>query len=135
MSAANLLPRLCVAASTLWFSSPTLADAIAVQCTVDSYSSSYAPRPDSFVIMVDTDARTVATYYGSVPMKITRKVIRGAARVEDGWQSNVEIDRNTGKFEAGTDKVDGRKHSYAMVKGKCILPAELQGPRYGAPAL
>ena len=116
------------------FSAPALADVAAVQCTVDSYTSSYAPRPDSFIILVDTDARTVTTYYGAVPLKITRKRILGAGPVEDGWQSNVEIDRNTGKFEAGTDKVEGRKHSFAVLKGMCILPPDLQGPRYRAPA-
>lgn len=133
MSAATSITGLC-ATVALCFSNAALADAIAVQCTIDSYSSSYAPRPDSFVIMVDADARTVTTYYGAVSLKITRKRILGAGPVEDGWQSNVEIDRNTGKFEASTDKVDGRKHLYVVLKGVCILPASLQGPKYTAPA-
>lgn len=110
------------------------AEAVAVQCIIDQYSSSFAPRPDSFTVLVDVEGRTVTTYYGQMPLKVTHKELLGAGPVSDGWQSNVVINRNTGKFDAGTDKIDGRKHSYTVLKGLCILPPVLQGPKYKAPA-
>lgn len=109
------------------------ADLIAVQCTIDSYRSSYAPRPDSFTIQVDLDARTITTYYGTLPLKQTRGMLRGVGAVAGGWQSSVVINRNTGRLEAGTDKVEGRKYSYVDLKGVCILPPELQGAGYRSP--
>lgn len=110
------------------------ADVIAVQCTIDQYKSSFAPRPGLFTVMVDLQMRTMVTYYGEMPLKMTRRELHGAATVADGWQINVAIDRNTGKFVAGTDKIDGRKYSYTVLKGLCILPQALQGSKYKSPA-
>jgi hypothetical protein len=110
-----------------------MAEPIPVQCTIDTYSSSFAPRPDSFTVLVDTQARTVSTYYGQMSLKVTRRQLLGGGPVSDGWQSNVVIDRNTGRLDAGTDKVEGRKHFYTVLKGVCILPQGLQGPKYKAP--
>ncbi len=87
---------------------------------------------DTFTILVDTDSRTVTTYYGAMQLRMTRKELLGASPVEDGWHSSVTIDRNTGKLAAGTDKVDGRKYSHTELKGMCILPQALQGPKYKA---
>jgi hypothetical protein len=123
-----------LALAGLSFSAAASADAIAVQCTISQYSSSFAPRPDTFTILVDTDARTVATYYGTMQLRITRKELLGTSAVSDGWHSNVTIDRNTGKFAAGTDKIDGRKYSHTELRGLCILPEGLQGSKYRAPA-
>jgi hypothetical protein len=120
--------------AALSFSSLASADAVAVPCTIDQFASSFAPRPDSFTILVDMEARTIATYYGQFSLKIKAKELRGAGPASDGWISNVVIDRNTGKFDAGTDKVNGRKHSYTVLKGMCILPLALQGPKYKAPS-
>jgi hypothetical protein len=127
------ITQLCAMAA-LCFSAAASADVVAVQCTIDEYRSSFAPRPDSFTILVDTEARTVSTYYGQMPLKMTRKQLVGGGPVSDGWRSNVVIDRNTGRLSAGTDKVDGRKHSYTDLRGTCILPPALQGPKYQAPA-
>ncbi len=110
-----------------------LAALLAVQCTIDSYRSSYADQPDSFTIQVDLDATTISTFYGTMPLTLTRKSIRGVGKVDGGWQSSVIIDRRSGHFEAGTDRVEGRKYSYVEVKGTCILPPELQGPGYRSP--
>jgi hypothetical protein len=114
-----------------------VADVLAVQCTVDSYRSSFSPRPDLFTIQVDIEARAITTNYGTMSLKMTRRELRGAGGVSGGWQSNVSIDRNTGRLAAGVDKIDGRKYSYADLKGTCILPPELQGEKYksstGAP--
>jgi hypothetical protein len=110
------------------------ADALVVQCTIDSYRSSYAPRPDTFTIQVDLDAGFITTYYGTMPLKMTRRVLRGVGVVSDGWHGSVAIHRNTGRLEAGTDKVDGRKYSYVDLKGTCILPVELQGAGYKSPS-
>jgi hypothetical protein len=123
-----------LALSGLWFSAAASADAIVVQCTINQYSSSFAPRPDTFTILVDTDARTIATYYGTMQLRMTRKELLGTSAVSDGWHSNVAIDRNTGKFAAGTDKIDGRKYSHTELRGLCILPEALQGSKYKAPA-
>src|SRR5512139_1539433 len=109
------------------------ADAIVVQCTVDSFRSSFSTRPDVFSIQVDLEARTITTYYGTLPLKMTRRELRGAGNVSPGWQASVVIDRRTGVMRAGADKVDGRKYSYADLKGTCILPAELQAHRRGTP--
>jgi len=116
------------------FSAAASADAIAVQCVIKQYSSSFAPRPDTFTILVDTDAGSVATYYGTMPLRMTRKEIRGASAESEGWHSNVSIDRNSGKFTAGTDKIEGGKYSHTELKGVCILPEALQGAKYQAPA-
>lgn len=106
------------------------AAVIAVQCTIDSYRSSYAPRPDSFTIQVDTDAGVMVTYYGTLPLKTTRRELRAVGSVSGGWQASVVINRRTARFEAGTDRVEGRKYSYAAMKGACILPPELRGAGY-----
>lgn len=116
------------------FSAAASADAIAVQCTISQYSSSFASRPDTFTILVDTDARTVATYYGTMQLRMTRKELFGISSVADGWHSNVSINRNTGKFAAGTDKIDGRKYSHTELRGVCLLPEALQGSKYKPPA-
>jgi hypothetical protein len=116
------------------FTAAASADIVAVQCTIDEYRSSFAPRPDSFTILVDTEARTVSTYYGEMPLKMTRKQLVGGGPASDGWRSNVVIDRNTGRLSAGTDKVDGRKHAYTVLTGMCILPPALRGSKYPAPA-
>jgi hypothetical protein len=108
------------------------ADAIAVQCTVEKYASSFAPRPGSFTILVDVEARSVNTYFGAMRLTLKRREIYGGGPVGDGWQSRVSIDRNTGRFSAGADKLAGRKHSFAELSGMCILPPALQGSRYGA---
>jgi hypothetical protein len=109
------------------------AQIVAVQCTIDSYRSSYAPRPDSFTIQVDIEAGVIVTYYGTLPLKMTRKELRGVGSVSDGWHASVAINRRTGRFEAGTDRVDGRKYSYIDLKGACILPPEFQAAGYRAP--
>ena len=132
-SRAAWLGSLCVLA-TASFSTAATADAIAVQCAISQYSSSFAPRPDTFTILVDADARTIATYYGAMQLRMTRKELVGISPVSDGWHSNVVIDRNTGKFTAGTDKIDGRKYSHTELRGVCILPEGLQGAKYKAPA-
>jgi len=106
------------------------AQIFAVQCTIDSYRSSYAPRPDSFTIQVDLEAGVIITYYGTMPLKTTRRELRGVGAVTDGWQASVAINRRTGRFQAGTDRIDGRKYSYVDLKGACILPPELQGAGY-----
>jgi len=112
------------------FSAAASADVLAVQCIIDRYSSSFAPRPDLFTVLVDTDTHAVTTYYGQMPLKLTRKEILGAGPAADGWRNNVAINRNTGRFSAGTDKIEGRKHSYTELSGLCILPPALQGPKY-----
>jgi len=120
------------AALAAGFSATASADVIAIQCTIDDYRSSFAPRPDSFMVLVDTQARTVTTYYGMIPLRITRRELLGAGPGSEGWQSNLEINRNTGKLKAGTDKVDGRKYSFTVLSGMCILPESLRGPKYKA---
>lgn len=122
-----------IAGSFLLLAVPSGASAaqlLAVQCTIDSYRSSYAPRPELFTIQVDTDEGVIVTYYGTLPLKITRGELRGVGAVEGGWQASVRVNRRTGRFEAGTDRIEGRKYSYAAVKGTCILPPELQGAGY-----
>jgi len=106
------------------------AQVITVQCTIDSYRSSYAPRPDLFTIQVDIDEGIIVTYYGTLPLKMTRRELRGVGGVEGGWQASLSINRRTGRFEAGTDRVEGRKYDYVALKGACILPPELQGAGY-----
>jgi len=106
------------------------AQVAAVQCTIDSYRSSYAPRPELFTIQVDTDEGVIVTFYGTLPLKMTRRELRGVGNVEGGWQASVTINRRTGRFEAGTDRMEGRKYSYVALKGTCILPPELQGAGY-----
>jgi hypothetical protein len=103
---------------------------LVVQCTIGSYRSSYAPRPDSFTIQVDLDEGTITTYYGTMPLKQTRRMLRGVGSMVDGWHGSVVIDRNTGRLEAGTDKIEGRKYSYVDLRGTCILPPELRGQGY-----
>lgn len=115
------------------FSAAASADVVAVQCTIDQYKSSFASRPGLFTIMVDLEMRTMATYYGEMPLKISRNELRGVGIVSDGWKSNVSIDRNSGKLAAGTDRIEGRKYSYTVLKGMCILPPALQGPKYKTP--
>ena len=116
------------------FSAAASADAIAVQCIINQYSSSFATRPDTFTILVDADARTVSTYYGTMQLRMTRKELLGVSPALDGWHSSVAIDRNSGKFAASTDKIDGRKYSHTELKGVCILPEALQGSKYKSPA-
>jgi hypothetical protein len=108
--------------------SASAADVIVVQCTVDSFRSSFSPRPDLFTLQVDLEARSI-TNFGTMPLKMTRREIRGAGTASGGWQTNVTINRNTGRLGAGVDKIDGRKYSYADLKGTCILPIELQGAK------
>ena len=113
----------------LFHCSASAADVIVVQCTVDSFRSSFSPRPELFILQVDLEARSITTNFGTMPLKMTRKEIRGAGTVSGGWQTNVTINRNTGRLGAGVDKIDGRKYSYAELKGTCILPNELQGAK------
>ena len=110
------------------------ADVSYVQCTVDAYRSSFAPRPDLFVVQVDLEASVMVTNYGSMRLKSTRRELRGVALVDAGWQTSVSIDRNSGRVLASVDKLEGRKYSYAGLKGKCILPFGLRGSRYVPPA-
>jgi hypothetical protein len=63
-------------------------------------------------------------------IRMTSKALLGASPVSEGWHSSVAIDRNTGKFAAGTDKIDGRKYSHTELKGVCILPEALQGSKF-----
>jgi len=107
-----------------------MAAQAAVQCTIDSYRSSYAPRPELFTVQVDVDEGIIVTYYGILPLKVTRRELRGVSSLPGGWQASVSINRRTGRFEAGTDRMEGRKYSYVAVKGTCILPPELQGAGY-----
>jgi hypothetical protein len=107
-----------------------MAAQTAVQCTIDSYRSSYAPRPELFMVQLDVDEGIIVTYYGILPLKVTRRELRGVASLPGGWQASVSINRRTGRFEAGTDRMEGRKYSYVAVKGSCILPPELQGAGY-----
>jgi len=122
-----------VCAAMLYSGPAAPADALVVQCTVDSFRSSFSTRPDVFAIQVDLEARTITTYYGTLPLKMTRRELRGAGGVSPGWQGSVVIDRRTGAMRAGTDKVEGRKYSFADLKGTCILPAELQAHARGSP--
>ena len=92
--------------------------------------SGSAPRPETFTVQVDLDANTLITYYGTLPLKMKRRELRGVGTVDGGWQASVSIDRRNGRLEAGTDKVDGRKYSYVDLKGRCILPPELQAAGY-----
>jgi hypothetical protein len=108
------------------FSAAAMAEAIAVQCAIDQYRSSFAPRPDSFTILVDTEAGSVTTYFGTMPLKLKRREFYGAAPAPDGWQTHVAINRNTGRLVAGTDKLEGRKHHYTELTGLCILPQSLK---------
>jgi hypothetical protein len=110
------------------------ADVSYVQCTIDTYRSSFAPRPELFVIQVDLEAGVMVTNYGSMQMKTTRRELRGVARVDEGWQTSVSIDRNSGRVTASVDKMEGRKYLYAGLKGTCILPPGLRGSRYVPPA-
>jgi hypothetical protein len=98
------------------------AELVVVQCVVDKFRSSYAPRQDVFAMQFDMDARTVATSYGTASFKTTRREVRAVAQVWAGWQFNLNIDRRTGAFVALTDKVEHGKYSYAEAKGTCILP-------------
>lgn len=109
------------------------ADAISVQCAVDKYRSSFSPRPEVIVVQVDLDARTITSYYGTTPLKMTNKELRGVARVDGGWQTSIVIDRNSGRVVAGVDKVERWKYSYAELKGMCILPIDLRGAKYRSP--
>lgn len=113
-------------------SGAAVAQVAAVQCTIDSYRSSYAPRPELFTIQVDTEAGVIVTYYGVLPLKMTHRELRGVGNAQGGWQASVTINRRTGRFEAGTDRMEGRKYSYVALKGTCILPPELQGAGYRA---
>jgi hypothetical protein len=106
------------------------AQVIAVQCTIDSYRSSYAARPDLFTLQVDIDEGVIVTYYGTLPLKLTRREVRGVGSMPGGWQASLTINRRTGRFEAGTDRAQGRKYDYVALKGTCILPPELQGAGY-----
>lgn len=103
---------------------------IAVQCAVEGYRSSYAPRPETFVVQVDLDSKRLVTYYGSLPLKLGRREIRGVGMVDGGWTASVILDRRTGRLQAGTNRIDGRKYSYAEIRGSCILPPALQGAGY-----
>jgi hypothetical protein len=109
------------------------ADVSYVQCTIDAYRSSFAPRPDLFVIQVDLDAGVMVTNYGEMPLKATHRELRGVAHVDAGWQTSVTIDRDTGRMVASVDKMAGRKYLYAGLKGACILPPGLRGSRYPPP--
>jgi len=106
------------------------ADVIVVQCTIDKYRTSFASRPDIFVVQVDLEERVITTYYGTTPLKMTKKEVRGVGGMPGGWQTSVTIDRDTGKLAAVVDKIEGRKYSYADLKGSCILPQELQGAKF-----
>lgn len=108
------------------------ADTIIVQCTVDKFRSSFASRLDIFTIQVDLDAKVATTYYGTVPIKLKRKELRGVGRVDDGWHSSLVVDRITGRLAANVDKVEHGKYSFAELQGNCILPPELQGAGYRA---
>jgi hypothetical protein len=115
------------------YSAAASADVIVVQCTIDTYRTSFASRPDIFVIQVDLEARAITTYYGTTRLKMTKRQIGGVGRMPGGWQTSVTIDRNTGRLAAASDRIDGRKYSFVDLKGTCILPQELQGAGPGRP--
>jgi hypothetical protein len=106
------------------------AEVMSVQCTVDRFRSSFASRPDLFVIQFDMDAGRVITYYGAMNLKVRKKEILGVASVDGGWQTSLAIDRNIGRFTSVVDKMERGKYLYADLRGWCVLPPSLRGANY-----
>jgi hypothetical protein len=130
MTARSRLVPALVALPMVFCAQRASAEVIVVQCVVEEYRTTFGSRPDSFIVQVDLEARAITTNFGTTSLKTTRRMLRGTGNPSGGWQTSISIDRNTGRLEAGIDRMEGLKHSFAEVKGICVLPEVLQGARY-----